>query len=451
MCDTFVALADATADGSLILAKNSDREPNEAAEVVLVPAASHAAGATLACTYLEISQVRRTHAVLLSKPYWIWGAEMGANEHGVVIGNEAVFTKGPHDDEPGLIGMDLLRLALERADSAEAALEVIVALLAEYGQGGNCGHTATMRYDNSFLISDPSGAWVLETAGREWAAARATSVRTISNAITIGAEFDRSSDALVSHAVDRGWCRGAEDFDFGGCYSDALYTRFSDARKRQCRTTDCLADRSGAIDVATAFSLLRDHGLDSVAQRATWGPSKSAAGGLLGQTVCMHAGYGPVRINQSTASWVSHLAADGTATHWVTGTSAPCTSVFKPVWFDGGLPDTGPRPDGTYDRKTLWWSHEDLHRTTLRDYPALHPRYSGARDELELRFIEDAASAATPASRSGVSTAAFQEASAAETAWLDDVRAQQPAAAGGLFGRAWRSFDRAGARPGQTV
>ena len=52
-----------------------------------------------------------THAVILSKPAWMWGAEMGANEHGVCIGNEAVWTKlnGPEDEKEKLLGMDLLR------------------------------------------------------------------------------------------------------------------------------------------------------------------------------------------------------------------------------------------------------------------------------------------------------------------------------------------------------
>lgn len=41
MCDTFVAVTEATADGSVILGKNSDREPNEAQPIVHLPAADH--------------------------------------------------------------------------------------------------------------------------------------------------------------------------------------------------------------------------------------------------------------------------------------------------------------------------------------------------------------------------------------------------------------------------
>ena len=447
MCDTFVALSDATSDGSVIMAKNSDREPNEAHEVVLVPSADHAAGSTVRCTYIEIAQAPRTNAVLLAKPYWIWGAEMGANEHGVVIGNEAVFTKVPHESEPGLIGMDLLRLALERAATAAEAVDVITTLLAEHGQGGNCGHTSELRYDNSFIVADPGGAWVLETAGRDWAVQRASSTRSISNAITIGHDYDRASGGLVARAVEKGWAKSPVDFDFGRSYSDLIYTRFSDARTRQCRTTDRLDGRRGSIDVASAIALLRDHGTDSADAAHGWTPARGPAAGLLGQSVCAHAGYGPVRISQSTGSWVSHLAPDGTFTHWVTATSAPCTSVFKPIWFDGGAPSTGPRPGATYDSRSLWWQHEDLHRATLHDYAALLPLYGSELIALEADLRRDAAAAHTPDERRRCTEGAWAAASAAEARWRETVRtASSRSSAPGLFGRAWRSFDREAGR-----
>ena len=158
MCDTLVALGSVTADGVTILGKNSDREPNEAHHLLRVPAARHAPGSRVKCTYIEIPQVGQTHAVLLAKPFWVWGAEMGANEHGVAIGNEAVFTRVPYDKRPGLTGMDLLRLGLERGRTAREALDVITGLLAEYGQGGNCGFKRRFYYHNSFLIADPHSA-----------------------------------------------------------------------------------------------------------------------------------------------------------------------------------------------------------------------------------------------------------------------------------------------------
>lgn len=61
------------------------------------------------CTYLEIEQAERTHAVVLSRPAWLWGAEMGANEHGVCVGNEGVWTREPLGEDEALLGMDLVR------------------------------------------------------------------------------------------------------------------------------------------------------------------------------------------------------------------------------------------------------------------------------------------------------------------------------------------------------
>ena len=70
-----------------------------------------------------------TNAVLLSKPFWMWGAEMGVNEHGLAIGNETVFTRVPYEKRPALTGMDLLRLALERAATAQKAVHIVTDLM----------------------------------------------------------------------------------------------------------------------------------------------------------------------------------------------------------------------------------------------------------------------------------------------------------------------------------
>ncbi len=456
MCDTFVALAPATASGGVLLAKNSDREPNEAHEVVHVPAAAHDRDEEVRCTYRAIPQVARTHAVLLGKPYWIWGAEMGANEHGVVIGNEAVFTRVPHEDEPGLIGMDLLRLGLERGATAAEAVDVITALLERHGQAGDCGHEHQMQYHNSFLVADRREAWVLETAGREWVARRVEGSASISNAITTGTAFDRASGGLVARAVAKGWADGPDGFDVGAVYSDRIFTQFSEARVRQCRTTDALAAGAGRMDVTHAWATLADHGARADGEPG-WSPRDHALGGLLGQTVCAHAGFGPVRVSQTTGSWVSSLGAPGgdrPDTHWVSPTAAPCLSLRMPLWFDAlgaaGIPDTGVAPGRGYTPGSLWWDHEDLHRTVLRDYPRCRALVAEDLTAVQRR-IDDLAAAAvagTTEERVACSKEAFAEAAASYRRWTEAVRQQAPPRWGRTpYQAAWRRFDRRCGRP----
>lgn len=430
MCDTFVALPDATVDGATILGKNSDREPNEAQPIVLRPAAEHARGTRVRATYITLDQAPRTHSVLLSKPYWIWGAEMGVNDAGVAIGNEAVFTKGKPEPKPGLLGMDLLRLALERADDAESAVAVITELLTVHGQSGRAGHTADLHYDNSYLIADPTEAFVLETVGRDWVCTRVAGTRSISNGLTIGADFDAASAGLQDAT------------DVAGEHSDFLYTRFSDASARQCRTSDALAARAGAITLSDAMALLRDHG------PAGADPSWTPAAGLLGQTVCAHAGFGPVRVSQSTAAMVAQLRPGGT-TVWLTGTSATCLSVFKPVWLDAGLPNLAPAPGRHYNGAAMWWRHEDLHREVLRDYAGRAPAVRRHLADLEAQWLAEAATlatadaAATVAERETLTERTFSQAAAAEAELLAlTLAAPATDRRHRLYHRAWTRFDR---------
>jgi secernin len=436
MCDTLVALGNTTQDGSVIFAKNSDREPNEAQEVIVVPEADHSEGATVKCTYVEIPQVRHTQTVLLCKPFWMWGAEMGANESGLVIGNEAVFTKVPYQKTPGLTGMDFIRLALERENNAEGALWTIIHLLEKYGQGGNCGFDHPFYYHNSFIIADPGEAWVLETAGRQWAAEKVKDVRSISNALSIPSQGDLHSSELVPYAIDRGWCKSRDDFDFTRCYSDFLYTTLGDSRKRRACTLTSLQSRREGLKPEDMFAFLRSHGPRADKPRD---PSR----GLLGAEVCMHAGFGPVRDSQTVGSLVAHLK-EGQATYWVTGTAAPCTSVFKPVWLDSGLPDMGPVLSGKFDPETLFWRHEILHRKILRSYTRRMESYPQKRDELEAEFVQQIAKVtwARPAERRQFSEECFRRAAELEAGWLTQAAQFRDSPQNALYQIAWNGYNK---------
>ncbi|MCZ7631569.1 MAG: hypothetical protein M5U19_22040 [Microthrixaceae bacterium] len=183
MCDTLVSITD---DG-VLFAKNSDRDRTSPRSSNGIPLR------TIRPAQSSPAHGSRSLSTATPEPCCCHdrggcgGAEMGANEAGVVIGNEAVFTRGRSEADPGLLGMDLLRLALERADSAHEAVGCIVELLETYGQGGSCSYEHPgFTYDNSFIVADPNGAVVLETAGRSHATEQVGAPgRSISNGLTI--------------------------------------------------------------------------------------------------------------------------------------------------------------------------------------------------------------------------------------------------------------------------
>ena len=378
MCDTLVALGDATRYGVTIFAKNSDREPNEAQLLEFHPRMKHDEE-YLKCTYIRVPQIKETYAILISRPFWIWGAEMGVNEYGVAIGNEAVFTKEPYG-EVGLTGMDLLRLALERSKDAREALNIILDLLEKHGQGGNCGYTRKLFYHNSFLIADPKEAWVLETAGEYWAAVKVEEIRSISNALSIRKEWDMAHPQLIEHAVEKGWCKGEEDFDFARCYSDRLYTSLAKGRERQKFTEGKLKEKVGEIDLKYVTSIMRSHATD---------PDFSPSRGSM-KDICMHVG-GPLRRSQTAGSYIGVLYPD-LQINWFTATSTPCISLYKPVFIVVGLPDLGPKPGGKYDPNSLWWKHERMHRLLLGSYseyaPKIRSEIEKVEEELEKKALD---------------------------------------------------------------
>lgn len=198
MCDTSLATEKFTKTQKRIFAKNSDREPNEAQSILHLPRKEYPPNTKLKTTFIEIPQTSVTFEVFLSKPFHMWGAEMGVNEFGVCIGNEAVFTNlNIKKKNDGLTGMDLLRLALERCKTAKDALSLITELLEQYGQDACGGYkNQSFYYHNSFIIADRTDGYVLETADKYWVSKKIDTFYAISNGLTIESDFDGISSAL---------------------------------------------------------------------------------------------------------------------------------------------------------------------------------------------------------------------------------------------------------------
>ena len=413
MCDTFCLPFGYNDDNGTYFAKNSDRSPNEPHVVIYVPEKHHPTGAAVACTYISIPQVEHTHSVILCKPSWIWGAEMGVNDAQVAIGNEAVFTKTKRGD-PALTGMDLLRLALERADTAKAAIEIMVTLLETYGQGGNCGFDHPFFYDNSFMAADPKEAYILETSGKNYAVARANGRCAISNRLSIATEHEARA--------------GIEDGgDFSRRYTEPVYSFFSAAHKRRQQVMDKLPASKSTADL---FSILRSHEQSDDGKEFVRGSVKS---------VCMHGG-GLIG-DHTTGSLVAVLRQDKPATLWVTGASTPCISAFKPVFFGVNVPPVFTDPE---QGKNYWLKREHLHRAVIAgliDVAALRERVIKLETQWlteEQRIMNTAAGNGVP--DSNALQALSREASNQEQALIDEftVTDWNKLPGRGSYGKYWR-------------
>lgn len=349
-CDTFALGRYFFGGHKNCFAKNSDRPLGEAQPLSFFPGGVHAPGEMVKCTDLTIPQAERTYAVLGSRPYWIWGFEIGVNERGLVIGNEAEGSRCEAETVEGLLGMDLLRLALERAATAREGVDVIACLLERYGQNANASQLFDRRYENSFLLMDADEIWLMDTAGRNWAARRVDDWAAISNCYSIGGDFDLCSQGLEEYARERRWLHPGEPFDFAKAYTlPALRQGQSTPRWRRMRKL--IAENAGPLDQAAVKTILRDH-FDGEINEPRWG---GCYGSFM--SICMHAMTWDA--SQTAASLICSYHEVLGPVSWY-APSLPCCSVYIPVYWTGDVPCAMKNAGGTYSDDSLWWRTERL-------------------------------------------------------------------------------------------
>jgi secernin len=309
MCDTLVRIGKTTFFG-----KNSDRDPGEPQMIhychgfdgITVPSHPEKLKKYDTNQFRTLIEASRGYEsplrALISQPAWMWGAEMGVNELGVAIGNEAVFSRSSIDRN-GLLGMDILRMALHNGKTAQEAAEVIVSLIEQFSQGGDASYKGHLSYHNSFLIQDSIGALVLETAGKKWAMKTVGTHASISNAYSLGTEYDAADTQTAQ-----------ERPDFSRRHSSGIHLFFTKGKHRQHTTETALSAIKSSSWQEMRNILISHEGTETIKDRTM-------------RSICIDA-KGLVS-SQTTASMIVESSGKSTLV-WMTGSPLPYYHPYIP-------------------------------------------------------------------------------------------------------------------------
>jgi len=419
-CDTGVALPDVTQSGYTILGKNSDRRIFESQRLEVHQRQSFEANTSIQLEHRNIPQVRQIYSTLGAGPYWCWGYEEGVNEYRVAIGNEAIRTKTNREETSaykagkspalGLLGMDIVRLALERSKSSAEAVAWIGRLVEKYGQFGSSyvGEDNSHGYDNSYMVADTTEAWVVETYGKHWTALRLLEGSwAISNEPCITTRWNACDSTVINYAVEKGWWPADRVSEFN---ASLAYTNFhfpaelSYSRARRFR--QLLLEREGNIDIAWFKRVLRDHYENTFRADTTFNPTMP---GLT--TICMHASPSGSTWGHTASSAIFVLPPVNSGKlpvmWWCAG--PPCNGLYVPVFLQGNQLPAMVGCVGTAGKKVIapnkatldeytpdsyWWESKRLCDFTKGDeigstWSQRHPIVREKFNKLENKFVKE--------------------------------------------------------------
>lgn len=175
-------------------------------------------------------------------------------------------------------------LGLERSASASEAVDVIAQLNEKYG----ADYEGADSPKRSLLICDPKEIWVLDIAGKFWAAEKISSgFRKIPSGLGVTTKIDKSYEGLSAKAQDLSLWDGSGEFNFRDAFSGPVED-----------TQWPGSEPSAPYTLENMFSVLREHSSARV-----------------------------------KSSQVSVLSTDKLCCHWFTATNNPKESVFKPFVF----------------------------------------------------------------------------------------------------------------------
>ncbi|MFA7671783.1 MAG: carcinine hydrolase/isopenicillin-N N-acyltransferase family protein [Sphaerochaetaceae bacterium] len=311
MCDTMVIRNDK--ESFFIFGKNSDRHPHEIQLIQYVEPFEGLREKTHIDYQKEYEQIRypllqkyskgfkNSYSALISRPSWMYGCEMGVNEKGLAIGNEAVFSLAGTNKE-GILGMDILRLALHNCSDAKSALIFISEFIENYGQGGNGSYKGTLRYNNSFLITDSKESYLIESHKNRWVAKKIDLMQTISNSYSITTDYDMGDQDSLKKRVD-----------FKRSVESKLHLLFTQGDYRQNLSSSLLQEGGGSWE--TVSSALRYNKANNLNFDRSM------------RSICIDSDF-LVKSKTTNSMIVEYL--NGKSVIWLTGSPFPIFSPFYP-------------------------------------------------------------------------------------------------------------------------
>jgi secernin len=335
--DMVAALGRATSDGITLFGSNCRRRGGQSLALHRGAGRAHAPEECIETGGGVLPQARETHTAVGVQTRGEWGYHHGVNVHGVAAGCTRLRTRLA-SPQSGLRGPDIVRLMLERAQTARQALDLATDFIRRHGQGAACSGEIG---DNAFLVADAAEAFVLETAGRHWAYQEVRQVRAVSDTCTVRQDWDGVAPGLAGLAIDSGWWPGdGSKVDFAGV---AAPTQAADAMRRWGRATFLLEEQNGYIDLSFIRRMLSDHyegcpdEADPVLSRK--GPSP----------LCLH-GNSMDGVATGTSLIVQLGSADPKRIAWFCP-GPPCIGVYLPVLLAGDLDEAyGPARTSIYER-----------------------------------------------------------------------------------------------------
>jgi secernin len=246
--DMVVALPPTTVDGAALFGQNCTRPTSHKIALRREPGRAYPQGETARLGNLALPQVRQTCTVLGIQSDESWGFLGGVNEHHVSVGQTAIRTRLAAT-QPGLTGCELVRLALERSNSARQAVDCLTDLVTRHGQGDNGD-------DHAFLVADSCEAFVVETAGPHWAVQAVGAVRAVSDVCLLRQDWDRISRGLADVAINKNWWpHDGSKLNFAEVVAPNSLDHAA-ALRRWGRATLLLEQQSGSINATFLRALL---------------------------------------------------------------------------------------------------------------------------------------------------------------------------------------------------